>query len=270
MRTAERLEQEEGRLAVTLSDGKRVATTAVVLATGASYRMLEAPGVQELQGAGVYYGGATAEAQLVEGEDVYIVGGANSAGQAALYLARYARSVTLLVRGQSLAAGMSRLPRRPARVDDNVSVRVRTTRSSAPAVTAGSRSWCSTTRAPTRDETVRGGGALRHDRRATAHGVAPTARSRAMHAASCSRAPTCRRGPGMATRASALLLESSMPAVFAAGTSAMAPSSGWRRGRRGLGRDPARPLTAGGGQAPSRGRHARVARCATAGAAPAR
>ena len=127
MRTAERLEQEEDRLAVTLSDGKRVATTAVVLATGASYRVLEAPGVQELQGAGVYYGGATAEAQLVEGEDVYIVGGANSAGQAALYLARYAHSVTLLVRGQSLAAGMSRYLVDQLDIADNVFVRVRTT-----------------------------------------------------------------------------------------------------------------------------------------------
>jgi thioredoxin reductase (NADPH) len=127
MRTAERLEQEEGRLAVTLSDGKRVATTAVVLATGASYRLLETPGVQELQGAGVYYGGATAEAQLVEGEDVYIVGGANSAGQAALFLARYARTVTLLVRGQTLAAGMSRYLIDQLDAVDNVSVRVRTT-----------------------------------------------------------------------------------------------------------------------------------------------
>ncbi len=131
MRTAERLEQEEGRFAVTLSDGKCVATTAVVLATGASYRRLEAPGVEELQGAGVYYGGATAEAQLVEGEDVYIVGGANSAGQAALFLARYARSVTLLVRGQALAAGMSHYLVDQLDAVDNVSVRVRTTVSGA-------------------------------------------------------------------------------------------------------------------------------------------
>jgi thioredoxin reductase (NADPH) len=127
MRTAQTIEPADDLLMVGLSDGKRVAARAVVLASGASYRLLDAPGLEQLQGAGVYYGGAAAEAQVVEGEDVFIVGGANSAGQAALHLARYARSVTLVVRGQSLAAGMSRYLVDQIETADNVSVRLRTT-----------------------------------------------------------------------------------------------------------------------------------------------
>ena len=80
---------------------------AVVLATGASYRQLAAPGIAELVGAGVFYGSALSEAPAVKDEDVFIVGAGNSAGQAAVYLARSARSVTLLVRADSLAKSMS-------------------------------------------------------------------------------------------------------------------------------------------------------------------
>jgi thioredoxin reductase (NADPH) len=91
-----------------LRDGREVSCHALVIATGVSYRRLDAPGVERFQGAGVYYGGALSEAIATTGEDVYIVGGANSAGQAAMHFARYARCVTMLVRGDSLAkSGMS-------------------------------------------------------------------------------------------------------------------------------------------------------------------
>ncbi|MEU5507537.1 FAD-dependent oxidoreductase [Streptomyces fungicidicus] len=92
---------------VRFSDGSAVAAHSVILATGVSYRQLAAPGCDELGGCGVYYGSALTEASACRGHDVYIVGGANSAGQAAMYLARGAKSVTLLVRGPDLSASMS-------------------------------------------------------------------------------------------------------------------------------------------------------------------
>jgi len=101
------LQREHDRLFVTLSDSTRVRARAVLLATGASYRRLGVPPLEALNGAGVFYGGAASEAPAMAGRDVYVLGGANSAGQAALYLARYARRVTLVVRAQSLGAGMS-------------------------------------------------------------------------------------------------------------------------------------------------------------------
>ncbi|GGU56475.1 FAD-dependent oxidoreductase [Streptomyces daghestanicus] len=92
---------------VRFSDGSAIAAHSVILATGVSYRELTAPGTEALTGCGVFYGSALTEAAACQGNDVYIVGGANSAGQAAMYLARGAKSVTLLVRGESLAASMS-------------------------------------------------------------------------------------------------------------------------------------------------------------------
>ncbi|MFK4148774.1 FAD-dependent oxidoreductase [Streptomyces sp. NPDC004065] len=92
---------------VRFSDGSAVAAHSVILATGVSYRQLEAPGARDLTGCGVFYGSALTEAPSCLGQDVYIVGGANSAGQAAMYLSRGAKSVTLLVRGPSLSASMS-------------------------------------------------------------------------------------------------------------------------------------------------------------------
>jgi thioredoxin reductase (NADPH) len=92
---------------LTLSGGSQVRSRAVVIATGVSYRRLGVPSLEELEGAGVFYGAATSEARAMKGRDVFVVGGANSAGQAAVHLAKYAASVTMLVRGQSLAAGMS-------------------------------------------------------------------------------------------------------------------------------------------------------------------
>ncbi len=101
------LGREGDRLVVTLSDLGRVRARAVVLATGASDRRPRVPALEELNGAGVFYGGTASEAPTMAGEDVYVLGGGNSAGQAALHLARYAREVTLLVRARSLGAGMS-------------------------------------------------------------------------------------------------------------------------------------------------------------------
>ncbi|MDX3129082.1 FAD-dependent oxidoreductase [Streptomyces europaeiscabiei] len=92
---------------VRFSDGSAVAAHSVILATGVSYRQLAAPGCADLTGCGVFYGSALTEAAGCQGHDVYIVGGANSAGQAAMYLSRGAKSVTLLVRGESLTASMS-------------------------------------------------------------------------------------------------------------------------------------------------------------------
>lgn len=92
---------------VRFADGSAIAAQTVILATGVSYRQLEAPGVPELTGRGVFYGSALTEATNCEAQDVYIVGGANSAGQAAVFLARHAKSVTILVRGESLTSSMS-------------------------------------------------------------------------------------------------------------------------------------------------------------------
>ena len=92
---------------VGMNDGSQVRGRSVVIATGVDYRRLEVPELESLVGRGVYYGAAVAEAPSMMGEHVYVVGGGNSAGQAALHLARYARQVTLLVRGPSLAASMS-------------------------------------------------------------------------------------------------------------------------------------------------------------------
>jgi len=92
---------------VHLSDGSQVACRAMLVATGVAYRTLDAPGIDRLAGSGVYYGAAITEALSARDQDVFVVGGGNSAGQAAMYLARYARSVTLVVRGPSLTDSMS-------------------------------------------------------------------------------------------------------------------------------------------------------------------
>ena len=92
---------------VRFADGTAVDAHAVILATGVAYRQLAAPGVDELTGRGVFYGSALTEAANCAEQDVYIVGGANSAGQAAVYLARGAKSVTIVVRGPSLRKSMS-------------------------------------------------------------------------------------------------------------------------------------------------------------------
>ncbi len=92
---------------VRFADGSRIDAHAVILATGVSYRQLQAPGLGDMTGRGVYYGSALTEAANCKDQDIFIVGGANSAGQAAVYLARQAKSVTILVRGPSLERSMS-------------------------------------------------------------------------------------------------------------------------------------------------------------------
>jgi thioredoxin reductase (NADPH) len=92
---------------LTFSDGTEVSCHALIIATGVQWRTLDVPGIDRLQGAGVYYGAGSTEAISCRGEDIYIVGGANSAGQAAMHFSKYARRVIMLVRGPSLAATMS-------------------------------------------------------------------------------------------------------------------------------------------------------------------
>ena len=99
------LGRDADRLVLDLSVSGRVSARAVILATGASYRRLGIPALEALNGAGVFYGGSASEAQGMAGRDVYVVGGANSAGQAALHLSRYARRVTLVVRAGRSAQG---------------------------------------------------------------------------------------------------------------------------------------------------------------------
>ena len=93
--------------AVVFEDGGSIEARSVIVATGVSYRLLEGPGLDEHTGRGVYYGATASEASQCEGDDVYVVGAANSAGQATLNLARYARRVVMVVRGSSLDASMS-------------------------------------------------------------------------------------------------------------------------------------------------------------------
>jgi thioredoxin reductase (NADPH) len=90
-----------------MADDSEISCHALMIATGVQWRRLEAPGVDRLQGAGIYYGGGTTEALSCKGEIIYVVGGANSAGQAAMNFAKYAERVVILVRGDSLSATMS-------------------------------------------------------------------------------------------------------------------------------------------------------------------
>ncbi|MFR0354810.1 FAD-dependent oxidoreductase [Streptomyces sediminimaris] len=116
---------------VRFSDGSAVAAHSVILATGVSYRQLAAPGCNDLTGCGVFYGSALTEASSCQGQDVYIVGGANSAGQAAMHLSRVAKSVTLLVRAADLSASMSYYLIQQIAEAPNISVRTRTVVESA-------------------------------------------------------------------------------------------------------------------------------------------
>ena len=100
-------EQRGPARAVTFGDDSGIEARSVIVASGVLYRKLTAPGLDELTGRGVYYGAAASDAKSVEGDDVYIVGGANSAGQAALNMARHARRVVMLVRSGDLGSGMS-------------------------------------------------------------------------------------------------------------------------------------------------------------------
>jgi thioredoxin reductase (NADPH) len=105
--TALELGGSENGYNLALADGANVRARTVIITTGVAYRRLEAPGLDRLLGLGVYYGAATVEAPAMAGETAFVVGGANSAGQAALHLAKFAAHVVLLVRGSSLRASMS-------------------------------------------------------------------------------------------------------------------------------------------------------------------
>jgi thioredoxin reductase (NADPH) len=107
MRQAESLSKKDGHYRLQLSDGSVVTAHTVIIATGVAYRRLGIPALEDLQGQGVFYGAATSEAPAMRGRNVFVVGGGNSAGQAAVHLARWAKKVTILVRAPSLAASMS-------------------------------------------------------------------------------------------------------------------------------------------------------------------
>jgi thioredoxin reductase (NADPH) len=111
---------------VVFGDGTEVAAHSVIIATGVSYRDLDAPGVVDLTGSGIYYGSAASEAADCVDADVYIIGGANSAGQAALFFSHLAKSVTLVVRGASLDLSMSHYLIEQLQAIDNVIVRLET------------------------------------------------------------------------------------------------------------------------------------------------
>ena len=101
------LRADQDKRILSLSTGEEIVTRSVILATGAAYRRLGIPDLESLVGAGVFYGGTVTEAQAMRGQQVFVVGAGNSAGQAAIYVAKYADHVTLLVRGSSLATSMS-------------------------------------------------------------------------------------------------------------------------------------------------------------------
>ncbi|MFF4266594.1 FAD-dependent oxidoreductase [Streptomyces virginiae] len=112
---------------LTLADGTEISAETVLLATGVSYNRLDAPGADRFEGAGLYYGAATTESSACISQHVFIVGGANSAGQAAVHFAKYAARVTILVRAASLDASMSRYLIDEIDRTPNIEVKVRTT-----------------------------------------------------------------------------------------------------------------------------------------------
>jgi thioredoxin reductase (NADPH) len=126
MRTATALRRDENELVVTLSDRTEIRSRAVILAIGISYRRLGIAGVEELVGAGVFYGAAVSEARAMKGQEVYVIGAANSAGQAAIHLSKYASQVTLLVRGSSLESSMSKYLIKEIEAAQNIKVRFKT------------------------------------------------------------------------------------------------------------------------------------------------
>jgi thioredoxin reductase (NADPH) len=111
---------------VKLADGREVSSHCVLLAPGVQYRKLDVPGAERLTGRGIYYGAALVEAVACKGEEVYVVGGANSAGQAALHFAKFANKVTMLVRGDGLSATMSKYLIDEIAATSNIVVETRT------------------------------------------------------------------------------------------------------------------------------------------------
>ena len=120
------LEQRGPVHAVRFDDGTEIDAKAVLVATGVSYRRLEAPGLAELTGRGVFYGASANDSASTTGDDVFVVGAANSAGQAALHLARYAKRVVLVVRGDALEKSMSKYLVQRINVAENIEVLLET------------------------------------------------------------------------------------------------------------------------------------------------
>jgi thioredoxin reductase (NADPH) len=125
MRQATALETHADQHRIALSDGSAITTRSIIIATGVEYRRLGIPALDRLIGAGVYYGAAGVEAPSMAGESVHVVGGANSAGQAALHLAKFAARVSLLVRGPSLDS-MSEYLITELRATPNIEIRLHT------------------------------------------------------------------------------------------------------------------------------------------------
>ncbi|UOZ10405.1 response regulator [Amycolatopsis sp. WQ 127309] len=121
------LEARGSSRVITFGDGSEIAAHSVILASGVTYRALDAEGIEELSGRGVYYGSAPTEAPECKGEHVYIVGGANSAGQAAVFFSKHASDVSILVRGESLESSMSHYLIEQIAGIENIHVRTRTT-----------------------------------------------------------------------------------------------------------------------------------------------
>jgi thioredoxin reductase (NADPH) len=121
------IDRSAGWFHLPLSDGRFVSARVVILAMGATYRRLGIESLEELVGAGVFYGGPASEAPALTGKDVYIVGGGNSAGQAALHFARYSERVTIVVRSESLEAGMSHYLIQAIEAAPNIDVKSATT-----------------------------------------------------------------------------------------------------------------------------------------------
>src|SRR5881394_1662554 len=109
---------------LTMSDGGEIGCRAILIATGIAFRKLDVPGLDRLTGAGVYYYAPMSEAFSYRDGNIYIVGGANSAGQAAMYFSRFARQVTMLVRGDSLSDSMSQYLENQIAATKNIEVRV--------------------------------------------------------------------------------------------------------------------------------------------------
>jgi len=125
MRQVKSLSKDAGHYRLRLSDGGVLATRTVIISTGVAYRRLGIPALEDLQGRGVFYGAAASEAPAMRGRNVFVAGGGNSAGQAALHLAKWASQVTILVRAPSLAASMSDYLIRQISAAPNIDIRYR-------------------------------------------------------------------------------------------------------------------------------------------------
>lgn len=126
LREAVDLKQTDGKHVLSFADGTRIISRAVVLAMGASYRRLDIPPLEALVGAGVFYGGGVTEAPAMVGQHVFVAGAGNSAGQAAIHLAKYAKQVSMLVRGSTLTSSMSDYLIKEIEATKNIDVLFRT------------------------------------------------------------------------------------------------------------------------------------------------